>query len=103
MKTKVNAPSEDQIDDVEPSFDSIDKLIQAGINSADIKKLKEAGICTIGSVLMETKKKLANVKGISDAKVEKIISAANSLDASFSFMSGNDCLAKSSSYINRVY
>lgn len=94
MKTKVSAPSEEQIEEIEPSFDSIDKLVQAGINGADIKKLKEAGICTIGAVLMETKKKLANVKGISDAKVEKIITAANSLDTSFSFMSGNDCLAR---------
>lgn len=94
MKVKVAAPAEEEMDEIEPSFDSIDKLVQAGINSADIKKLKEAGICTVGSVLMETKKKLANVKGISDAKVEKIIAAATSLDTSFSFMSGNDCLAK---------
>ncbi|OHT10898.1 Meiotic recombination protein DMC1 like protein [Tritrichomonas foetus] len=92
MNARVNAPMTDQDEMLEPSFDSIEKLVQAGINAADIKKLKEAGICTVGAVLMETKKRLANVKGISDAKVDKIIAAATSLDTSFSFMSGNECL-----------
>lgn len=38
-------------------------------NVADIKKLKMVGICTVKGVLMCTKKKLCNVKGLSEVKV----------------------------------
>lgn len=99
MSSKVNAPSHDESNVISQTFDSIDKLQQAGINITDIKKLKEAGICTVGAVLMETKKHLANVKGISDAKVEKIVSAAQSLSSNFSFISGSSCLKNRSKVI----
>ena len=98
MSTRVAAPDVSD-EEVEKSFDSIDKLQQAGINAADIKKLKEAGICTVGAILMETKKRLTAVKGISDAKVEKLIAAANSLSNGFSFISGADCLKNRSKVI----
>jgi hypothetical protein len=42
----------------------------------DAKKLKEAGHQTFGSVKMECKKKLTQVRGLSEAKVERIIEAA---------------------------
>ena len=42
----------------------------------DVKKLKEAGHQTVGSVNMECKKKLTQVRGLSEAKVEKILEAA---------------------------
>ena len=84
---------------LEQSYDAIEKLQQAGINIADIKKLKEAGICTVGAVLMETRKHLAAVKGISDAKVDKLIAAATSLDSSFNFISGSICLKNRSKVI----
>ena len=90
--SRISALSNEEIEAIEPSFDSIEKLQQAGINIADIKKLKEAGICTVGAVLMETKKHLANVKGISDAKVDKLIAAAQSLRPNFAFISGSSCL-----------
>lgn len=38
---------------------------------ADIKKLKSVGICTIKGVIMCTKKKLCNVKGLSEVKVNE--------------------------------
>ena len=41
-------------------------------NVADIKKLQAAGICTVRGVMMTTKKRLADIKGMSDAKVDKI-------------------------------
>ena len=43
-----------------------------GINVADIKKLKAAGICTVKGIQMVTKKKLCNIKGLSEAKVDKM-------------------------------
>lgn len=43
-----------------------------GVNAADLKKLKAVGICTVRGLKMVTKKKLSNIKGLSDAKVDKI-------------------------------
>uniref|UniRef100_G1KHF6 Meiotic recombination protein n=1 Tax=Anolis carolinensis TaxID=28377 RepID=G1KHF6_ANOCA len=66
-------------DDEESFFQDIDLLQKHGINVADIKKLKSVGICTIKGIQMTTKRALCNVKGLSEAKVEKIKEAANKL------------------------
>ena len=39
---------------------------------ADILKLKAMGFCTVRSLLMATRKELLNVKGITEAKLDKI-------------------------------
>ena len=49
---------------------------QHGIQPGDIKKLVEAGIHTIEAVLFKPKKDLVLVKGLSEAKVDKILEAA---------------------------
>lgn len=53
----------------ESFFQDLDILQNHGINAADIKKLKQAGICTVKGVKMTTRKKLGNIKGLSEAKV----------------------------------
>ena len=53
-------------------FQDIELLQSHGINVADIKKLKSAGICTIRGIQMTTKKKLCAIKGLSEAKVDKM-------------------------------
>ncbi|XP_006824693.1 meiotic recombination protein DMC1/LIM15 homolog [Saccoglossus kowalevskii] len=63
----------------ESFFQDIDMLQNHGINVADIKKLKLAGICTIKGILMTTRKRLCAIKGISEAKMEKIKEACNKL------------------------
>ncbi|OWF55907.1 meiotic recombination protein DMC1/LIM15 homolog [Mizuhopecten yessoensis] len=74
----------DNEDDDESLFQDIDMLQNHGINVADIKKLKQAGICTIKGIQMTTKKRLCNIKGISEAKMEKIKEASGKLsDAGF--------------------
>lgn len=40
-----------------------------------MKKLKDAGICTVESVCYAPRKELLHIKGISEAKVDKIIEA----------------------------
>jgi hypothetical protein len=45
---------------------------QHGIGAADIKKLQEAGYNTIESIAFAAKKVLAQVKGITEAKAEKL-------------------------------
>lgn len=47
---------------------------------ADINKLKSAGICTVKGVQMTTRKKLINIKGLSEVKVDKIKEAAAKVD-----------------------
>ncbi|KAF9906770.1 recombinase rad51 [Linnemannia zychae] len=54
----------------------IEKLEECGIQAADIKKLRDAGYYTVESVAFTPKKNLLTVKGISDAKADKIISEA---------------------------
>lgn len=51
---------------------SVDELQNHGIGAADIQKLKIAGICTIKGVNMTSKRTLSKVKGLSEAKVDKI-------------------------------
>ncbi len=50
------------------------------IKVSDIKKLQEAGLSTIGSVLQTCSRDLLAIKGISEAKIEKIREAAKKLD-----------------------
>jgi hypothetical protein len=40
-----------------------------------VKKLKDAGLCTVESVAYSPRKDLLQIKGISEAKVDKIIEA----------------------------
>lgn len=47
----------------------------SGIASLDVKKLKDAGLCTVESVAYSPRKDLLQIKGISEAKVDKIIEA----------------------------
>lgn len=46
---------------------------------ADIKKMKSVGICTVKGIQMTTRKALSNIKGLSEAKVEKIKEAAGKM------------------------
>lgn len=69
-------------DEEESFFQDVDILQKHGINVADIKKLKSAGICTIKGIQMSTKKKLCNIKGFSETKVEKIKEACQKVSTS---------------------
>ena len=53
-------------------YQDIELLQSHGINVADIKKLKSAGICTVRGIQMTTKRKLCAIKGLSEAKVDKM-------------------------------
>nr|ABI58231.1 Rad51 protein [Oryza sativa Indica Group] len=57
----------------------IEQLQAPGIAAVDVKKLKDAGLCTVESVVYSPRKDLLQIKGISEAKVDKIIEAASKL------------------------
>ncbi|KAK7059207.1 hypothetical protein VNI00_001834 [Paramarasmius palmivorus] len=59
-------------EDDTPWFDSVDELQQHGINVQDILKLKSAAINTVSGVNMTTRRQMLKIKGMSEAKVEKI-------------------------------
>ena len=61
-------------------FRVIGDLQSGGINVSDITKLENAGFFTIGSVLQAPKRDLVNVKGLSEAKVDKILDVGRKLD-----------------------
>jgi DNA repair protein RAD51 len=52
------------------------RLTEFGINQGDIKKLQEAGFTTVEAIAYTPKKTLINVKGLSEAKIDKILEAA---------------------------
>nr|SVE76489.1 EOG090X0906 [Daphnia longispina] len=60
-------------------FTAIAKLEGNGINAGDLKKLQEAGYHTVESVAYVPKKTLITIKGISEAKADKIIAEAQKL------------------------
>jgi len=63
----------------------IGKLEGCGIAAVDLKKLAEAGFHTVESVAYSTKKALVAIKGISDAKAEKLaLEAAKLVPMGFS-------------------
>ncbi|KAJ1971453.1 recombinase rad51 [Dimargaris xerosporica] len=57
----------------------IEQLEQSGLGAADVKKLREAGFYTVESVAYTPKKQLLNIKGISEAKADKILAEASKL------------------------
>ena len=83
--------AEEEENQFEPN--EIEKLQEKGINVSDINKLKNAGFCTVLSVIMATKRQFLNIKGISEAKMEKIKTAAMEIENA-GFVTGNDVLNK---------
>ncbi|KAM9774264.1 meiotic recombination protein DMC1/LIM15 homolog isoform X2 [Syngnathus typhle] len=82
MKVSEDQNVEDGVsfqDEEDLIFQDIDLLQQHGINMADIQKLKTVGICTVKGIQMMTRKALCNIKGLSEAKVEKIKEAAGKM------------------------
>ena len=69
-----------EVDDAEATGPQPVGALEAhGIGSADVKKLREAGYHTIESIVYTPKKALLAIKGISEAKADKIIAEAQKL------------------------
>jgi len=62
-----------QVQENQIEFHPIDMLQEGGINSSDIKKLIEAGYNSLESLSYNPKKNLVLIKGLSEAKIDKII------------------------------
>ncbi|KAH9944258.1 Rad51-domain-containing protein [Epithele typhae] len=84
--SRPSTPPGDDVDET-PFFDTVDELQQHGINVQDILKLKSAAINTVSGVNMTTRRQMLKIKGMSEAKVEKIKEAAHKILGS-SFATG---------------
>ena len=58
------------------SFVPIEKLQVNGITMADVKKLRESGLHTAEAVAYAPRKDLLEIKGISEAKADKLLNEA---------------------------
>ncbi|CAK7327134.1 unnamed protein product [Dovyalis caffra] len=88
----------EEMDDEDDLFEAIDKLINQGINAGDVKKLQDAGIYTCNGLMMFTRKHLTGIKGLSEAKVDKICEAAEKI-VNYGYITGSDALLKRKSVI----
>ncbi|PIN11334.1 Meiotic recombination protein Dmc1 [Handroanthus impetiginosus] len=88
----------EEIEDEEDLFEAIDKLTAHGINAGDVKKLQDAGIYTCNGLMMHTKKSLTGIKGLSEAKVDKICEAVEKI-VNFGYITGSDALLKRKSVV----
>lgn len=77
----------------------VQKLEAHGITATDTKKLMEAGFHTVESVAYSTLKALTSVKGITEAKAEKLLGAASKL-VPMGFQSATECFQARSEIIH---
>lgn len=61
-----------------------------GITAGDIKKLSESGFHTVQSIAYTPKKQLVAIKGISEAKADKILAEASKL-VPMGFTTATEC------------
>ncbi|KAF1875421.1 hypothetical protein Lal_00006049 [Lupinus albus] len=76
---KTPQQQQNDVEEVQHGPFPVEQLQASGIAAVDVKKLKDAGICTVESVAYTPRKDLLQIKGISEAKVDKIIEAATKL------------------------
>lgn len=80
--------SEDNLglEEEECFFQDLDLLLEQGISNADIARLKRVGINTIKGIQMTMRKKLLEIKGFNDEKVDKIKEACCKVSLTNGFM-----------------
>ncbi|XP_076165228.1 DNA repair protein RAD51 homolog A [Ptiloglossa arizonensis] len=77
--TTATLQAEDELEEYNPQAKLIKTLERNGITAGDIKKLEEAGYYTVEAVAYAPKKHLIAIKGISEAKADKILQEASKL------------------------
>jgi DNA repair protein RAD51 len=71
--TQMEEHAEDmEAEEAYSAYCHVSELEQHGINRKDTEKLASAGFCTVQSIAYATLKSLCQVKGVSDAKAQKL-------------------------------
>ncbi|KAJ1483281.1 Rad51-domain-containing protein [Baffinella frigidus] len=81
---------EDEEEEVQ-SYTDLDVITKHGVTKTDVNKFKDAGFKTLESVYSHSKKVLLAIKGITDAKLEKVLEACGK-EKNFSFQTGSEHL-----------
>ncbi|XWS70135.1 hypothetical protein CRYUN_Cryun03dG0023300 [Craigia yunnanensis] len=75
----VQQQQEEELEEMQHVLFPVEQLQASGIASLDVKKLKDAGLCTVESVAYTPRKDLLQIKRLSEARVDKIMEAASKL------------------------
>lgn len=67
-------------------FQDLEALLDHGVPSTDIQKLKKAGINTVKGVQMTTRKKLMEIKGFTEEKINAIKEACCKVSLTSGFL-----------------
>uniref|UniRef100_A0A673WQ31 DNA repair protein RAD51 homolog n=1 Tax=Salmo trutta TaxID=8032 RepID=A0A673WQ31_SALTR len=78
-EARVEAEAEAEVEEESFGPQPLSRLEQCGISASDLKKLEDAGFHTIEAVAYAPKKELLNIKGISEAKADKVLAEAAKL------------------------
>ncbi|CAI2373964.1 unnamed protein product [Moneuplotes crassus] len=71
------AEEENETQDEKTEGPTLTKVLEnEGINAGDIKKLEDAGYATVEGIAFTQKRQLTQIKGLSEAKVDKILECA---------------------------
>lgn len=75
---------------------NVEVLVEKGIAAADVQKLKAGGYHTVASVLMANLKDLAEVKGLTEQRVSKLVTACKTIrdEAGGLLLTGNQAMEK---------
>lgn len=73
-------------------FTPVEQLEQLGINRADVLKCKGSGLHTVEDVVSATAKEMDAIKGFSEAKIQKVLTAAYKIKNPFQVMTGSQFL-----------
>ncbi|EXC13609.1 DNA repair protein RAD51-like protein [Morus notabilis] len=84
----------EELEEAQHGPSPVEQLQASGIASIDVKKLKDAGLCTVESVAYSPRKDLLHIKGISEAKVDKIIEAGMPILVPLGFTSASQLHAQ---------
>ena len=81
------------------SFRVVEDLQSAGVNMSEIKKLKDVGLMTIGQVMQQSMRFLVDIKGLTEARIEKIKDACRKLLPNTNFRTGLEVRTRQKSVI----
>nr|CAI5843258.1 unnamed protein product [Callosobruchus analis] len=87
-ETETVGSSEQLEEEEETFFQDIDLLLEYGIPKEDVNLLKKAGINTIKGIQMTIRKRLCEIKGLHEEKIDKIKVVCCTIAASNGFMTG---------------